>query len=1106
MAAPVTFLAGRAGSGKSRLIRRQVAELCARGENVALIVPEQFTFETERELAAALPGGLLQASVFSFTSLARRVLRETGERTVFLSRQGRRMVVRKTAEEEARRLIAYGGVSARAGFAEQCDAFFTECKRFNITPEQLQGAAERLPAGTPFQARLSDLALLYARTEDYLSGRNMDAADAFAALCERLPRSSIVGQAVIIDGFDLISEQLYDVIAALMRCASSLTISLRVDLSPDCRDHTVFEAERRLLMRLRDIARREGSPTRIVRLPIAGPHEDESKRAHPALRHLEHEGFAYPFLPYTGDDAAEAISLFAGTSRTAEAEAVADAILAAADRGIRYRDMAVIATDLDAYINPVSRALRARGIPFFTDAKHPLAGYAAARLVVNALLSASRAFRQRDVLETAKTGLAGVSPEDAEEFELYVLRYGMRGNLLTAPFTRGEVPPAAERARAALMGPLVELRAHLVGAATAGAKTEALYDYLLRLDVRGQLAAEAERLRGEGRFELMEECAQVYNMLMELFTQMHAILGDAPVSTERYIAVLQEGLSTYEVGVIPTTADQVLFGSLGRTRARSVSALFVLGAVEGVFPAQVRDGGMIDDEELAELSALGLPALPSSRERTDKELADVYGAVARPSRLLYLSYPLGVGAEAAVPCGLIDRITEMFPGIRTQTDIAPAPPVSAETGFSRLVARLRTGVDEGGFDAETRALYAAFASSPEYAARLAQAEAALFHRSSPEPFGQELAAALYGAPLYGSATRLETFNACPFKHFAAYGLRIEAPKEYRERRVDEGVFCHEALAEFTERLIALQLPAAEITPDKVDELLAEILPPLIAEHNNGVLLDTARMRALSARLVRRIKQTAHAIVRQLAAGRFEAAGCEVEFGHGKAFPPIELTLSNGARCLLTGKIDRLDSFTDGEGRRFLRVIDYKTGTSRFDFTDLYYGLKLQLPLYLAAATAADDAVRRAEPAGFYYLPVKTPVLDEELSGEALLEAVQKTFRLSGISLQEARLIEAGGGAAVIPEKGAGTLSPEEFSFVEGFARKKAAETAEAVCAGHAETAPFRKGKQKTACAWCDYASVCGFDPAFPGCAYRNVHTMKKEAFFEEAKHEKTVDK
>ena len=611
--------------------------------------------------------------------------------------------------------------------------------------------------------------------------------------------SSIAGQAVIIDGFDLISEQLYDVVGALMGCAGSLTIALRADLSPDCRDRVVFQAESRLLTRLKSIAQEQGCPTRTVRLPVAGPHEDAAKRAHPALRHLEHEAFAYPFRPYEGKDAAEAVSLFAATSRTAEAEAVADAILKAADSGIRYRDMAVIATDLDAYINPVSRALRARDIPFFTDAKHPLAGYAAARLVVSALSAAAHAFRQRDVLEVAKTGLAGVETADAEAFELYALRYGMRGTLLTAPFARGEVPPGAERARAVLMPPLVELRTCLAGAATARAKTEALYAYLLALDVRGQLASEAESLRARGRFELMEECAQVYNMLMELFTQLHAILGEAPLSTERYIAVLQEGLSTYEVGVIPTTADQVLFGSLGRTRARSVSALFVLGAVEGVFPAYARNDGMIDDAERASLSALGLPALPSSRESTEKELADVYGAIARPSRRLYLSYPLGMGAESGVPCKLIDTIRAIFPDVKPGTDLAPAPPVSAEGGFSRLVERLRTGVDEGRFEEGTQSLYAAFAAAPAYAARLQQAESALFHQSSPEPFGWELAAALYGAPLYGSATRLETFNACPFKHFVRYGLRIEPPREYRERRADEGAFCHEALARFTER-------------------------------------------------------------------------------------------------------------------------------------------------------------------------------------------------------------------------------------------------------------------------------------------------------------------
>ena len=1102
MAAPVTFLVGRAGSGKTRLIRQLVAECTARGERAALIVPEQFTFETERELAAFLPGGLLFTSVFSFTSLARRVLKETGERSVFLSRQGRRMVIRKAADEAASSLSAFGSVYERSGFAEQCDAFFTQCKRFNIEPAALAEAASNLKEGSLFRKKLSDLALLYGSTESYLAGRSMDGADTFRALAERLHRSSVAGQTVIVDGFDLISEQLYDVLGALMETAGSLTVALRADLSPDCRDRDVFRAEKKLLQRLQRLAQEKGCETRVLQLPMAGSHEDESKRAHAALRHLEREAFTPEPRPYGGGDAAEAIGLFAATGRSAEAEAVADAILSAAKRGIRYRDMAVIATDLDAYSNPVKRALRARDIPFFTDAKHPLAGYGAARLLVSALHAVSRAFRQKDVIELLKTGLTGVSREDAEQFELYVLRLGIRGSGFLKPFERGDVPEAAERARQQLMEPLSALKEAFSAAKTARAKTEAAYGYLTALDIRGQLTDEAEALRAEGQFEHMEECAQVYNMLMELFSQLHAILGDAPISSERYIAVLQEGLSTYEVGVIPTTADQVLFGSLGRTRARSVRALFVLGAVEGLFPAFARDDGMIDDTELSALSSLGLPSLPSSRERTEKELNDVYGAVAKPSEYLYLSYPLSGGSEASVPCRLVDTVKAMFPNIKEETDLVPTPPVSAETGFRRLVEELRNGVDAGGFSDETHALYGAYRSEDAYRERLKHAESALFYNSSPEPFGKELAAALYGAPLYGSVTRLETFNACPFKHFARYGLKLMPPAEYKERRADEGTFCHEALAQFTERLIALGRPARDVTEEDVNNILSEIVPPLLQTHNNGVLLDTARMRALAGRLVRRIRETAHAIVMQLSEGRFAPIGAEVEFGRGKTYPPIELQLSDGRRCRLSGKIDRLDGYTDETGERFIRIIDYKTGSSDFSYTDLYYGLKLQLPLYLAAAAAADEAAAKISGAGFYYLPVKTASLKAGTGEEEIMDAVRKTFRLKGISLDEGELLELQGGDAVLPKKGNGVLSKHEFSVVTDYARRKAEHTAEALGNGRAETRPYRRNKQDTACSRCDYASLCAFDPAFSGCRYRNVRSVKAEMFFEEASHDK----
>jgi len=510
---------------------------------------------------------------------------------------------------------------------------------------------------------------------------------------------------------------------------------------------------------------------------------------------------------------------------------------------------------------------------------------------------------------------------------------------------------------------------------------------------------------------------------------------------------------------------------------------------------------MIDDAELSALSSLGLPELPSSRERTEKELSDVYGAVAKPSEYLYLSYPLGVGTEAAVPCRLVDTVKAMFADVKEETDLAPAPPVSAETGFKRLVEGLRNGVDAGAFSEETAALYGAYRAEPVYAGRLRAAEEALFYNRSPEPFGRELAAALYGAPLYGSATRLETFNACPFKHFARYGLRLMPPLEYRERRADEGTFCHEALAQFTEKLIGLGRGAKDIGSEDVGRMLDEIIPPLLQSHNNGVLLDTARMRALAGRLVRRIRETANAIVLQLARSRFVPLGAEVEFGRGKTYPPIELALPGGRRCCLSGKIDRLDGFRDETGESFIRIIDYKTGSSDFSYTDLYYGLKLQLPLYLAAAAAADEAAAKVSAAGFYYLPVKTAVAKAGTEEADLMETVMKTFRLKGISLNEGELLELQGGDAVLPKKGSGVLRRGEFDAVTAFAKRKAEETAAALAAGRAETAPYRRNKQDTACSRCDYGSLCAFDPAFAGCRYRNVRTVKAEAFFKEANHD-----
>lgn len=1096
MDAGVSFVVGRAGAGKSSYLREYASRLAQSGARAYYIVPEQFTFETERALCERL-GGLLDIQVCSFTSLAERVMREAGERRVFLTRQGRRMAIRKCAEDHAKSLRAFARVYDRPGFSKNCDDFFTLCKRFDIFPDQLADAAAKLPEGSVFGEKLADLARIYGAYESHLAARRMDAEDAFFALCAHLPGSSVAGAEIIIDGFDLISEQLFDIIAVLMDVCPRITVALRLDLSPRCRDARVFAAEERVHARIRKIANEKGLPIEYIRLPLKDAEVSQAYQKAPALVHLEREGFAYPFAPYEGS-AKDAVRVFAGTDVRAEAEAAADAALAAAKAGMRFRDMAVIATDMDKYMEPVSRALRRRGIPFFTDAKHPLAGYPAALLALSALRCASRGFPGGELLAVAKTGFADVSREETEAFENYILARGVRKLGFAKPFPP-DAPEAAEAAREKLIVPLLALRAGLSASRTAAGKAAALYDYMQALRLRDKLVALTDKLRAEGKLEQMEESAQVYNMLVELIGQLHAIMGDTHISSARFIDVFEEGVSSYEVGVIPASADQLLFGSLGRSRARDLEALFVLGASQGSFPTAVTDDGMVSDAEIASLAALGLNELPDTGRRADKELADVYGTVTKPRKLLYLSYSLA-GQDNA-PCQLIDRIRELYADVGVETDIAPAPPASAESALRRLAAALRAGVDAGEMPQDALPLYSAFASRDAqegYGERLTTIESALFYEASPEPFGQELATALYGGMLYGSASRLEAFNACPFKHFARYGLKLEPRKEYRERRADEGTFCHDALCAFTQALIDADRPPASVSDDEVDEILSRILPELAATHNGGILLDTARNRALFARLSRKIAATAKAMLRQLAAGSFRPTECEVAFGQNKAFPPLTLELPGNRTYSLSGRIDRIDSYKASDGETYVRVVDYKTGDASFSMENIFEGLKLQLPLYVGAITAVSRAEEKAaRAAGMYYLPVIDPAVPETDEAK-LLDALMKEFRLRGLTVSDAELMQAGGagtafGARPSPYK----VGAEDFARATHYAIDKAGETAASIFEGRAEASPYRDNNGRSACGLCDFASVCAFDAVFPGCAYRSVPKMKPDEFFRE---------
>lgn len=1082
MPANIHFYIGRAGRGKTRALYGALKTAVEAGRRAVLFVPEQYTYEAERALAGAL-GGLIGVQVLSISRLGERIA--SNHERPFLNAQGRRMVIRREAYRLQSRLKVFGGVAARAGFAERMDALFAETKQAMLTPGALRDTAQAM-AESPLREKLLDLALLYEAVQAYLDENYIDSEDAQNALLQALPHSFLCGADIFFDGFDHVNEQLYAVLGVLLRIAREMTFAFCVDPDAHGRDAALFAPEMAIYDRLREVAAGLGCRQLAPHVCTGG-----EERKHPALRRLDTELYAYPYRIYEGD--IEAIRIVGAPVRPAEVEALAEAVLSAARSGVRYRDMAVIASDMAAYAPMVQRTFSACGIPLFLDARRSMQGHPLVELILAALSAAGSSLYRTELIRIGKTGLANVSDGDMEAFENYTLQRGLIGGRhFTEPFPPEE--EAAERARAALVPPILLLNENL-RAATAGEKAKAVYAYLEANAVQKQLHDETERLRAEGRFALMEEHAQVWGILMEMLEQLYAILGKEKMGRAEFMEVLSEGMKAYQVGVIPATADQVLLGDINRTRSREVRALFMLGCNEGLLPAPRAEQELLDDAEIQELQNLGMNAFTTAKTYADSDQFALYRAVTKAKDILWLGFSYADNNRELVPAMLLERIKTLFPGVTVEM-----PALRAENeagGFSWLIRHLR----EASVEAEAHKRY--FEARPDYRERLKHAADFAAAPHTPHTLGEPLAKKIYGENYRGSVSRLQVFRSCPYRHFLAYGMQLRPRREGREKRADIGNFAHMALDRFVAAVPEAGYTFKDIIREQAMALLDIILPQCLQEYEHGLLLSSPRAQALSEYHMRAVRDTAWALCTSFRAGDFTPYATEVLFGPEGALGA--LTLDDAGNDRITGVIDRVDVATGADGKPLVRVVDYKTGNKKLDYTDIYDGQDIQLPIYLGVVVGQGGGT----PSGMFYQPVKTPVVDEGKE-----DAAERELYLKGVLLKEEETIEATeaglhGPSRVVTglrrntsgkEPGLSASSPvldkEEMAALLRYAKERAAQSARELLAGEIEARPAKAGG-KSACLYCEYRSVCRYDVRTPSCRVRRVRKMDKGSFFKE---------
>ena len=1094
----LTIWMGRAKTGKTAMVLEQIRALGDHGTQI-LLVPEHVSHLAEIDLCRVCgPTVSRHAEVLSFRRLGERVLSLTGGLSqVTLDAGGKLLTMQKALSEVAASLTVYRRPSQKAAFLQQLLDLTDELRSYEVTPQMLYEQSEQIPGATG--EKLRDLSLLYGAYESRLRRPGLDARDRMSKLCDHLEESGYAaGKDVFLDGFTYFNAQERRVLSILLRQARSVTVTLLGE--PDSREE-IFEISLKTLEQLRRLAREAGCDVdvRTLRAQDTG-----------ALRHLEQHLFGPP-EPYAGEQVP--IHVLEAENLYSEVEQAAARILRlTGEGGCRYRDITVSARNMADYESTIETVFERYGIPVYLSRRSDILEKPALALLGGVLDSIGGGYEYEDMFQWLKTGLAGLSSQECDLLENYVIRWQIHGNMWLRdidwtdhPAGYGGIWDETQRAyleqinalRRRVCGPLRQLAEGLKAGETAKEKVEALYTFLETLSLQEALEQQMEQQAAAGRLQDAEETAQLWEILCGVLDQFVEILGDEPMDLDEFTRLLRQILTQYSIGTIPVSLDQVSVSEITRNDRHTVRHLIFLGANDHVLPAVGQSSGILNEDDREELAKAGIRLAPSGMEQMGIELQCIYASLTQPTQGLWLSYPVSdVTGSVLRPAFIVERLLTLFPALRANQESA---------GKEYRFTAIQPALEEAGQDRQGD-LWRYFARRGDHTAQLAAMErAAALRRGRLSPAAVQ---ALYGKRVSMSASRLERMRSCHFAYFMEYGLRAKKREAAAFDAPQIGTFLHYLLENVTRDTMALG-GFAQVDREELRAMVRRYMDRYVTEELHDFQNRTTRFRYLFSRL----RNTAYAIVEQVAeelrCSDFVPLAFELSFGDHGALPAVEISEPD-SQLRLGGKVDRVDGWLK-DGKLYLRVVDYKSGRKAFDLAAVRMGLDIQMLLYLFTLQKEGKAYfgHEVEPAGVLYLPARDDILAAErnISPEKLAQETAKQLRRSGLLLSDPSVLQAMEHASLTEPKflplrvgrdgsiSGSIASAAQLGKLGRYVEKLLHQIAREIRDGNIDADPCCKSEEDSFCQYCDWAEACHFQDGRDSDHLNYILPVKPEEFW-----------
>lgn len=1138
------FCFGPSGSGKSHRIYEEIMQRAAEepGRNFLIIVPDQFTMQTQKDLVMRSDrDGILNIDVLSFGRLSHRILEEVGTKEMpVLDDTGKSLVLQKVAADLKEQLPAMGSLLHKQGYIHEVKSAISEFMQYGISTQDMDKLITSAQKRGALAMKLKDLKTLYRGFQDYIRDHFITTEETLDVLRRSLSKSKILkGSVVVFDGFTGFTPIQNRLIQELMRvCAETIvTVTIGVGEDPYKMDgeQKLFHLSKKTVADLEKLAA-EAEVERGEDLFVKGGPNRFAKA--PALHYLEQNLFRYQYEPYAGEQ--QEIHMFEALSPREEVHQTALYIRhLIREQGMTYRDIAVVIGDLEGYASYVETEFGQLEIPCFLDRTRGIVLNPMIEYIKSALQLYIKDFSYDTVFHFLRSGMADISREEIDELENYVIRTGARGyRTYSRLFTRRTEElqgnaEGSEQAEEKTMERLNRIRQqfmdaveilHMGSQEKAGDYVSHLYDFLEQNQVQQKLLNYQQQFEKEGDLSRAREYAQIYRLVMDLLDQVYELLGEEEISRQEFADILEAGFGEITVGTIPQNVDRIVVGDMERTRLKQVKVLFFLGVNDGSIPKNASKGGIISDMDREFLIESGTEMAPSPRQQMYIQRLYLYLNMTKPSEQLYLSYAkVNSEGKGIRPSYLIDTVRKLFPAMSVeypQNRSRLEQIEGRQEGARYLAEELREYV-EGTLPKEERQdFYLMYRAYEADAAGRDLLTRAAFRRYRESGLSRIVARALYGQQLENSVSRLETYAACACRHFLQYGLSLQEREEFGFEASDMGTVYHAVLENFAGKLAESNLTWWDFTEDFAAKAVKKSVEAYAATYGETVLYSSARNEYAITRMSRILTRTVLTLQKHLKQGSFQPDDYELSFRFAEDLDSIHVDLSEDEKMHLQGRIDRIDVSEDAE-HVYVKVIDYKSGNRKFDLAALYYGLQLQLVVYMNAAMEMESRKhpdKEIVPAALLYYHIDDPTIETpvELTDEQINEQILAKLRMNGVVNSDPGVVERldrymQDKSVVIPvEKKkdgsfsarSGVLSREEMQLISSYVDAKIRSIGREILDGKIAANPYEKGNEE-ACTYCAYKKVCGFDGSIPGYEKRQLEDLDKQALMQ--RMQKTVE-